>query len=158
ISVFGRLDIVVNNAGIVRDRIFHKMTAEEWKAVVDVHLNGSFYVSRAAAPHFKAQNSGRFIFMTSASALIGNYGQANYSAAKLGLVALAKSVALDMSRYGVTANSVCPFAWSRLIGSIPADTPEEQERVEKIKTMETAKIAPMIVYLGSDGAADVSGQ
>ncbi|MBN9473863.1 MAG: 3-hydroxyacyl-CoA dehydrogenase [Bordetella sp. SCN 67-23] len=155
---FGQLDVVVNNAGIVRDRIFHKMSVEEWKAVVDVHLNGSFYVSRAAAPHFKARNGGRYVFMTSASALVGNFGQANYAAAKLGAVALAKSVALDMARYGVTANAVCPFAWSRLIGSIPADTPQEQARVEKIKTMETAKIAPMIVYLGSDAASDVTGQ
>lgn len=158
ISHFGHLDVVVNNAGIVRDRIFHKMSVEEWKAVVDVHLNGSFYVSRAAAPHFKARNGGRYVFMTSASALVGNFGQANYAAAKLGAVALAKSVALDMARYGVTANAVCPFAWSRLIGSIPADTPQEQARVEKIKTMETAKIAPMIVYLGSDAACDVTGQ
>lgn len=155
---FGQLDVVVNNAGIVRDRIFHKMSVEEWKAVVDVHLNGSFYVSRAAAPHFKARNGGRYVFMTSASALVGNFGQANYAAAKLGAVALAKSVALDMARYGVTANAVCPFAWSRLIGSIPADTPQEQARVEKIKTMETAKIAPMIVYLGSDAASGVTGQ
>ena len=155
---FGQLDVVVNNAGIVRDRIFHKMSVEEWKAVVDVHLNGSFYVSRAAAPHFKARNGGRYVFMTSASALVGNFGQANYAAAKLGAVALAKSVALDMARYGVTANAVCPFAWSRLIGSIPADTPQEQARVEKIKTMETAKIAPMIVYLGSEAASDVTGQ
>ncbi|RZS84134.1 NAD(P)-dependent dehydrogenase (short-subunit alcohol dehydrogenase family) [Pigmentiphaga kullae] len=155
---FGQLDVVVNNAGIVRDRIFHKMSVEEWKAVVDVHLNGSFYVSRAAAPHFKARNGGRYVFMTSASALVGNFGQANYAAAKLGAVALAKSVALDMARYGVTANAVCPFAWSRLIGSIPADTPQEQARVEKIKTMETAKIAPMIVYLGSEAAGDVTGQ
>ena len=155
---FGQLDVVVNNAGIVRDRIFHKMSVEEWKAVVDVPLNGSFYVSRAAAPHFKARNGGRYVFMTSASALVGNFGQANYAAAKLGAVALAKSVALDMARYGVTVNAVCPFAWSRLIGSIPADTPQEQARVEKIKTMETAKIAPMIVYLGSDAASDVTGQ
>ncbi|MDX3904292.1 MAG: SDR family oxidoreductase [Pigmentiphaga sp.] len=155
---FGQLDIVVNNAGIVRDRIFHKMSVEEWKAVVDVHLNGSFYVSRAAAPHFKSRNGGRYLFMTSASALVGNFGQANYAAAKLGVVALAKSVALDMARYGVTANAVCPFAWSRLIGSIPADTPEEQARVEKIKSMETAKIAPMMVYLASDAAGDVTGQ
>lgn len=158
IQNFGRLDIVVNNAGIVRDRIFHRMSIEDWKSVMDVHLNGSFYVSRAAASHFKEQGSGRYVFMTSASALVGNFGQANYAAAKLGIVALAKSIALDMARYGVTANAVCPFAWSRLIGSIPADTPEEKERVEKIKTMETAKIAPMIVYLGSDASSNVTGQ
>jgi NAD(P)-dependent dehydrogenase (short-subunit alcohol dehydrogenase family) len=155
---FGRLDIVINNAGILRDRIFHQMSVDEWKSVIDVHLNGSFYVSRAAAPHFRTQQSGRFIFMTSASGLIGNVGQANYSAAKLGIAALAKSVALDMARYGVTSNSICPFAWSRLVGSIPTDTPEEQARVEKIKRMETGKIAPLAVYLSSDEAREISGQ
>jgi NAD(P)-dependent dehydrogenase (short-subunit alcohol dehydrogenase family) len=155
---FGGLDIVVNNAGILRDRIFHQMSVEEWKTVVDVHLNGSFYVSRAAAPHFRAQQGGRFLFMTSASGLIGNLGQANYSAAKLGLAALAKSVALDMARYGVTSNAICPFAWSRLVGSIPTETPEEKARVEKIKRMETGKIAPLVVYLASEQARDVSGQ
>jgi len=155
---FGRLDIVVNNAGILRDKIFHQMSIEDWKAVVDVHLNGSFYVSRAAAPHFRAQQGGRFIFMTSASGLIGNLGQANYSAAKLGLAALSKSVALDMARYGVTSNAICPFAWSRLVGSIPTETPEEKARVEKIKRMETGKIAPLAVYLSSEQAQDVSGQ
>ena len=158
IDHFGRIDIVINNAGILRDRIFHQMSMDEWKSVVDVHLNGSFYVSRAAAQHFRAQQGGRFIFMTSASGLIGNLGQANYSAAKLGLAALAKSIALDMARYGVTSNAICPFAWSRLVGSIPISTPEEQARVEKIKRMETNKIAPLAVYLSSADAAGVSGQ
>lgn len=157
-AAFGSVDVVVNNAGIARDRIFHNMSLDEWRAVIDVHLNGAFYLSRAAATHFRAQEGGRFIFMTSASGLVGNLGQANYSAAKLAVVGLAKSVALDMARYGVTANCICPFAWSRLTGSIPTDTPEQQQRVEKIKTMETGKIAPLAVYLASDAAADVSGQ
>jgi len=158
LEAFGRVDVVVNNAGIARDRIFHHMSIDEWKAVIDVHLNGAFYLSRAAAPHFKAQNAGRFVFMTSASGLVGNFGQANYAAAKLAVVGLSKSLALDMARYRVTSNCICPFAWSRLVGSIPADTPEEQARVAKIKTMESSKIAPLAVYLGSDAAAEVSGQ
>jgi len=93
---FGRIDIVVNNAGILRDQIFHRMTVEEWDAVIAVHLNGSFYVSRAAATHFRQQQSGAYVHMSSTSGLIGNFGQANYSAAKLGIVGLSKSIALDM--------------------------------------------------------------
>jgi NAD(P)-dependent dehydrogenase (short-subunit alcohol dehydrogenase family) len=155
---FGRIDAVVNNAGILRDRFFFNMSLEEWRAVIDVHLNGSFYVARAAAPHFRAQHSGAYVHMTSTSGLIGNYGQANYSAAKLGIAALSKSIALDMARYHVRSNCIAPFAWSRMIGSIPTDTPDQKERVEKLKAMETAKIAPMAVYLVSDAAKDVSGQ
>src|SRR5690349_11432835 len=155
---YGRLDAVVNNAGILRDRFFFNMSAEEWRAVIDVHLNGSFYVARAAAPHFRAQQSGCYIHMTSTSGLVGNLGQANYSAAKLGIVALSKSIALDMAKYRVRSNCIAPFAWSRMIGSIPTETPDQRERVEKLKTMETAKIAPLAVYLASAAAYAVSGQ
>ncbi|HET7365059.1 MAG TPA: SDR family NAD(P)-dependent oxidoreductase [Burkholderiales bacterium] len=155
---FGRLDAVVNNAGILRDRFFFNMSVEEWRAVIDVHLNGSFYVARAAAPHFKTQESGSYIHMTSTSGLVGNLGQANYASAKLGVVGLSKSIALDMARYHVRSNCIAPFAWSRMIGSIPTETPEQQARVEKLKSMETAKIAPLAVYLASDEARDVSGQ
>ena len=155
---FGRIDAVVNNAGILRDRFFFNMSLEEWKAVIDVHLNGSFYVARHAAPHFRAQHAGAYVNMTSTSGLIGNLGQANYSAAKLAIAALSKSIALDMARYNVRSNCIAPFAWSRMIGSIPTDTPDQKERVEKLKTMQTAKIAPMAVYLVSDAARNVSGQ
>jgi NAD(P)-dependent dehydrogenase (short-subunit alcohol dehydrogenase family) len=158
LDAFGRIDIVVNNAGILRDRFFFNMSVEEWKAVIDVHLNGSFYVSRAAAAHFKSQESGVYVHMTSTSGLVGNLGQANYSAAKLGIVGLSKSIALDMARYHVRSNCIAPFAWSRMIGSIPAETPEQQARVDKLKGMETAKIAPLAVYLACDAAKDVSGQ
>ena len=155
---FGRIDAVVNNAGILRDRFFFNMSVEEWRAVIDVHLNGSFYVARAAAPHFKAQESGAYVHMTSTSGLIGNLGQANYSAAKLGIAGLSKSIALDMAKYHVRSNCIAPFAWSRMIGSIPTETEDQKERVEKLKTMETAKIAPLAVYLASDAAQDVTGQ
>jgi NAD(P)-dependent dehydrogenase (short-subunit alcohol dehydrogenase family) len=158
IDAFGRIDVVVNNAGILRDRFFFNMSLEEWKAVIDVHLNGTFYVSRAAAPYFKSQGSGRYISMTSTSGLIGNFGQANYAAAKLGIAALSKSMALDMAKYRVTSNCIAPFAWSRMIGTIPADTPEQQARLDKLKRMETARIAPLAVYLASDAAQEVSGQ
>jgi NAD(P)-dependent dehydrogenase (short-subunit alcohol dehydrogenase family) len=158
IDVFGRLDAVVNNAGILRDRFFFNMSVEEWRAVIDVHLNGSFYVARAAAPYLKSQQSGSFIHMTSTSGLIGNLGQANYAAAKAGIVALSKSIALDMAKYHVRSNCISPFAWSRMIGSIPTETTEQKARVERLKTMETTKIAPLAVYLAGDRAKDVTGQ
>ena len=158
LDAFGRLDVVVNNAGILRDRFFFNMSVEEWRAVIDVHLHGSFYVARAAAPHFKAQQSGCYVHMTSTSGLVGNLGQANYSAAKLGIVGLSKSIALDMARYRVRSNCIAPFAWSRMIGSIPTETPDQQARVEKMKSMHTAKIAPLAVGLAAEAARDVSGQ
>jgi NAD(P)-dependent dehydrogenase (short-subunit alcohol dehydrogenase family) len=155
---FGRIDIVVNNAGILRDQIFHRMTPEEWDAVIGVHLNGSFYVSRQAATHFRKQESGAYVHITSTSGLIGNFGQANYSAAKLGICALSKSIALDMKRYNVRSNCLAPFAWSRMTSSIPAETPEQKARVEKIMRMGPEKNAPLAVFLASDAAKEVSGQ
>ena len=158
LDTFGRIDCVVNNAGILRDTIFHKMTEDDWRSVIDVHLNGSFFVSRAAAEHFRKQESGAYVHMTSTSGLIGNVGQANYSAAKNGIAALSRSIALDMHRYNVRSNCIAPFAWSRMIGSIPTDTPEQQARVQKMQKMESAKIAPVAVFLGSDLAREVNGQ
>lgn len=158
IQHFGRIDIVVNNAGNLRDRVFHKMSDEEWSQVLDVHLNGTFFVSRAAANHFREQESGAFVHMTSTSGLIGNFGQANYSAAKLGIAALSKSIALDMNRYNVRSNCIAPFAWSRMTSSIPANTPEEKARVQKLQKMEAGKVAPMAVFLASDAAKDVNAQ
>ena len=158
LDAFGRIDVIVNNAGILRDRFFHKMSLDEWDAVIKVHLYGAFHVSRAAAPHFKEQASGNYIHMTSTSGLIGNFGQANYAAAKMGVAALSKSIALDMQKFNVRSNCISPFAWSRMIGSIPTDTPEEQARVERIKQMTPAKIAPLAVALASDAAHEVSGQ
>lgn len=158
LDTFGRIDCVVNNAGITRDRFFFNMSPEEWKAVVDVHLNGSFYVARAAAPHFKNQSSGSYIHMTSTSGLIGNLGQANYSAAKMGIVGLSKSIALDLAKYKVRSNCIAPWAWTSMTANIPADTPENIARIEKFKKMEASKIAPLAVYLASDSAAKVSGQ
>ena len=157
-DAFGRIDIVVNNAGILRDQIFHKMAIEDWKAVIDVHLNGSFYVSRAAAEHFRKQGSGAYVHMTSTSGLIGNFGQANYSAAKLGVAALSKSIALDMQRFGVRSNCIAPFAWSRMTSSIPAETEAEKARVARLQQMTPDKNAPLAVFLASDAAKDVTGQ
>jgi len=158
LDAFGRLDAVVNNAGILRDRIFHRMSHVDWQMVIDVHLHGCFNVSRAAAGHFREQGSGSFVHFTSTSGLIGNFGQANYAAAKMGIVGLSKSIALDMARFGVRSNCISPFAWSRLIGTIPTETPEEKARVERMKTMGSEKIAPLAVLLASDLSKDVSGQ
>jgi NAD(P)-dependent dehydrogenase (short-subunit alcohol dehydrogenase family) len=159
VQAFGRIDGVVNNAGILRDRIFHRMSVVDWDAVMKVHLYGSFYLSKAAAPYFKEQNGGAFVHFTSTSGLIGNLGQANYAAAKMGIVGLSKSIALDMAKFHVRSNCVSPFAWSRLIGTIPVDTPEQQARVERIQNkMTAAKIAPLCVFLLSPQAKDVSGQ
>ena len=158
VDTFGKIDIIVNNAGILRDTIFHKMDPTDWENVINVHLNGSFYVSRAAAPFFREQNSGSFVHMTSTSGLIGNFGQANYSAAKLGIVGLSKSIALDMSRYNVRSNCIAPFAWSRMTNSIPSNTDAERERVERLKKMTPDKNAPLAVFLASEAARDISGQ
>ena len=158
VAKFGRIDAVVNNAGILRDGIWHKLSYEDWTAVIDVHLNGAFNVSKAATPYFREQGSGSFIHFTSTSGLIGNIGQANYSAAKLGIVGLSQSIALDMARAGVRSNCIAPFAWSRMTASIPAETEAQQQRVERLKTMSADKIAPLVVFLASDAAAEVTNQ
>jgi NAD(P)-dependent dehydrogenase (short-subunit alcohol dehydrogenase family) len=158
IDNFGRIDGVVNNAGNLRDMFFHKMGPDDFEAVLAVHLKGSFNVSRAAAPLFKEQGAGAFVHMTSTSGLVGNLGQANYSAAKLGIVGLSKSIALDMQRFGVRSNAVAPFAWTRMIDSIPTETPEQQARVLGLKKLVPEKIAPFVVALLSDEGAKVTGQ
>ena len=158
VARFGRIDAVVNNAGILRDTIWHKMSHADWQAVIDVNLTGPFNVSKAATPYFREQGSGSFVHFTSTSGLIGNIGQANYSAAKLGLVGLSQSIALDMARFGVRSNCIAPFAWSRMTASIPDETPEQKLRVERMQAMSADKIAPLVAFLASDRAQDVNNQ
>jgi NAD(P)-dependent dehydrogenase (short-subunit alcohol dehydrogenase family) len=155
---FGRVDILVNNAGILRDKIFHRMSWSDWSDVITVHLHGSFAMSRACATHFREQNSGSFVHMTSTSGLVGNFGQANYMAAKMGIVGLSRGIALDMARFNVRSNCIAPFAWTRMIDSIPAETEQEKERVARIRDMTPEKIAPLAVYLASDRAEGITGQ
>ena len=157
-DAFSRVDIVVNNAGILRDRMIFNMSEEEWDAVINTHLKGTFAVTRAAAPIMREQKWGRVINMTSTSGLIGNVGQANYAAAKLGIFGLTKVTALDMARYNVTANCISPFAWTRMIGTIPTETEAQKARVEKVKKLSPAHIAPVAAFLASDAAKDVTGQ
>lgn len=158
LDTFGGLDIVVNNAGILRDAIFHRMSPDEWRAVLEVHLFGSFNLSRAAAPHFRKQENGAFIHMTSTAGLVGNFGQANYMAAKMGIVGLSRGIAMDLQRFNVRSNCIAPFAWSRMVSSIPTDTEADRIRVAKLKQMTPEKVAPMVAFLGSDLARDISGQ
>jgi NAD(P)-dependent dehydrogenase (short-subunit alcohol dehydrogenase family) len=158
LDAFGRVDILVNNAGILRDRIFHRMSWSDWSDVINVHLHGSFNMSRACAVRFREQSAGSFVHMTSTSGLVGNFGQANYMAAKLGIVGLSRGIALDMARFSVRSNCIAPFAWTRMIDSIPAETEEEKARVARFREMTPEKIAPFAVYLASDRATGISGQ
>lgn len=158
LDTFGRIDAVVNNAGNLRDVLFHRMSQDEFDSVIAVHLKGTFNVSRAAAPHFKEQGSGAYVHMTSTSGLIGNLGQANYTAAKLGIAGLSKAIAIDMQRFGVRSNAVAPFAWTRMVSSIPDETPEQKKRVEGLKKLVAEKIAPFVVALTSDAGSEVTGQ
>jgi NAD(P)-dependent dehydrogenase (short-subunit alcohol dehydrogenase family) len=158
LDAFGRVDILINNAGILRDVIFHKMSWSDWSDVIAVHLHGSFNMSRACAAHFREQNAGAFVHMTSTSGLVGNFGQANYMAAKLGIMGLSRGIALDMQRFKVRSNAVAPFAWTRMIDSIPAVSEEDKRRIERFQQMTPEKIAPLVVYLACDRAEGISGQ
>src|SRR3984885_12941475 len=156
IDNFGRIDVVVNNAGILRDRMFHYMSIEEWDAVIKVHLYGAFYVSRAAVPHFRKQESGCYVHITSTSGLIGSVGQTNYGAAKLGIGGVSRCIAMDMQRYHIRSNCIGPHAFSRMIETVPGQT-EEQLKARAERTRPD-HIAQLIAFLGTDAAANVSGE
>jgi NAD(P)-dependent dehydrogenase (short-subunit alcohol dehydrogenase family) len=158
LEAFGRIDILVNNAGILRDVIFHKMSWSDWSDVIAVHLNGAFNMSRAVAPLFREQNSGAFVHMTSTSGLVGNFGQANYMAAKLGIMGLSRGIALDMARFNVRSNCIAPFAFTRMIESIPTQSEQDKRRLEAFQRMTPEKIAPLAVFLCSDAASGITGQ
>lgn len=155
---YGRIDCVVNNAAILRDVIFHKMTKEDWDLSLGVNLTGAFHMSRAAAPHFRKQESGSFVHISSTSGLVGGLGQANYGAGKIALVGLSKGIAVDMKRFGVRSNVVAPTAFTRMAEAIPAQTDEQKERMRQREPVPPEKNAPIVVFLASDAARDISGQ
>ncbi len=151
---FGRLDIVINNAGNVRWAPFWEVEEDHYHSIVRTHLDGTFFVSRAAAPIFKEQGHGVFVHTTSTSGLMGHYNQAPYCAAKNGIVGLSKAIALDMKPFNVRSNCVAPFAFSRMAGTVEI-TPARRAVLERMKPVQNARLA---VALASDSAADVNGQ
>jgi NAD(P)-dependent dehydrogenase (short-subunit alcohol dehydrogenase family) len=157
IDGFGQLDCVVNNAGILRDVMFHKLEPRDWELVIQVMLHGAFYMCRAAIGHMRERQTGSFVQMISASGLAGNYGQSAYASAKAGMVGLSKSIAIDAQRYNVRSNCIAPSAWTRMTSSIP-DTPENAARIAQRKQVTPDKNAPLAVYLASDLASGVNGQ
>lgn len=156
---FGGLHAVINPAGILRDGMFHKMPPEDWKAVIDVHLHGAFNVTRASIEHFREQQDGAYVLFTSTSGLIGNIGQANYAAAKLGVMGLSRIVAMEGLSKNVRSNIIAPFAWTRMIASIPVKDEASAARVERMKNgMRADQVAQLAVALCADGAKDTTGQ
>lgn len=154
----GRLDIVVNNAGVLRDAMVWKMSDDEWQSVIDVHLGGTFRVTRAAVPHLRAQQYGRVVNVTSYSGLRGNPGQSNYSAAKAGIIGFTKTTARELARFGVTVNAISPNAETRMIEAIP-----EQRRAEIASTIplgrfgSPSEMCAAVMFLASEQAGYVTG-
>jgi NAD(P)-dependent dehydrogenase (short-subunit alcohol dehydrogenase family) len=159
IKTYGRLDAIINPAGILRDGMFHKMSEDNWDSVIAVHLRGAYNISRASIEHFRAQGSGSYVHFTSTTGLIGNIGQANYGAAKLGVVGLSRAIAIESASKNVRSNVIAPFAWTRMTGSIPVTDEASRQRVDRMRLgMRSDQVAQLSVALCADGAADVTGQ
>lgn len=159
IDIFGRIDAIINPAGILRDGMFHKMSEDNWDAVIEVHLRGAFNIARASIEYFRDQGRGSFVHFGSTSGLIGNLGQANYAAAKLGVVGLSRILAMEGAAKGVRSNVVAPFAWTQMTATIPVTDEASARRVERFRTgMRADQVAPLAIALAADGAEGVSGQ
>ena len=164
LSAFGRVDILVNNAGILRDKTFKKMTLDEWDIVVNVHLNGSAYVTHAAWPHMYEQRYGRVVFTSSGSGIFGNFGQSNYGAAKMGIVSFIRSTADALVRYNVTSNGVFPGAATRMTDN----TLTAQQAIRDGKPLPSTVAggtpgdpfnnAPIVTYLASEAGGNITGR
>ncbi len=158
-DTFKGLHSIINPAGILRDVMFHKMADEDWDQVIEVHLQGSYNVCKAAVNHFREQQDGSFVLFTSTSGLIGNVGQANYAAAKMGIVGLSRILAMEGASKNVRSNTIAPFAWTRMIATIPIKDEASAKRVDRMKNMMRAdQIAQLAVGLASPACKDVSGQ
>ena len=163
---FGRIDVLVNNAGILRDRMIFNMSEQEWDEVMAVHLHGHFHCAKPASQVMRQQRSGRIINFSSESGLWGNAGQANYGAAKSAIAGFTRVLARDLGRYGVTCNAIAPRAWTRLTAGVAQQRPpgvRQQAQIDApqapgIAQMEPDDIAPMVCYLASDAAWNVNGQ
>lgn len=159
LDTFKGLHAIINPAGILRDVMFHKMEDKDWDQVIDVHLNGAYAVCRAAINHFREQQDGAFVLFTSTSGLIGNIGQANYAAAKMGVCGLSRIIAMEGAPKNVRSNVISPFAWSRMIATIPIKDEASAKRVERMRTrMRADQVATLAVALASPACKDVSGQ
>ena len=157
-DTFGGLHAIINPAGILRDGMFHKMSDEDWDAVIETHLRGAYNVCRASIEHFRKQEDGAYVLFTSTSGLIGNIGQANYAAAKLGVMGLSRIVAMEGLSKNVRSNIIAPFAWTRMIATIPVKDEASAARVERMKNgMRADQVAQLAVALCAPAAA-TSGQ
>ena len=159
IDTFGGLHAVINPAGILRDGMFHKMEESDWDKVIEVHLKGSFNVARATIEHFRDQNDGAYVFFTSTSGLLGNIGQTNYGAAKMGIAGLSRIIAMEGARNNIRANALAPVAWTRMTQSVPvkdeAAAARRQQMAQAIRPDQPARLS---VALVSEAAKNVSGQ
>lgn len=154
----GRLDVVVNNAGILRDRVVWKLTDDDWNAVIGVHLTGTFNTTRAAVPTMREQGYGRLVNVTSYTGLHGNVGQANYAAAKAGIIGFTRTTAKELARFGITVNAISPNAETDMVASIPADRLEElRAEIPMGRFSEPAEVAPAVGFLASEAAGYITG-
>ncbi len=159
IDTYGALDALVNNAGILRDRTIAKMSPQEWDAVIAVHLRGHYAMTHFACEYWRAENRpGAIVCTTSSSGLLGNFGQANYGAAKAGIAAFSTIVAQEMARYGVSCNAVAPAARTRMTEGAYGDIPQTAEDEESFDFWHPDNVAPMVAYLCSDAARHISGK
>lgn len=154
----GRIDVLVNNAGLLRDKVLWRLTDEEWDLVLAVHLGGAFRFTRACVPHFRERSYGRIVNVTSYTGLHGNAGQSAYSAAKAGVIGLTKTTAKELARFGVTANAISPNAATRMIDSIPAPQRAEVEKLIPLgRFAEPQEITAAVAFLASESAGYVTG-
>jgi 3-oxoacyl-[acyl-carrier protein] reductase len=154
----GRIDVVVNNAGILRDRVVWKLTDDDWQAVLGVHLTGTFNMTRAAIPAMREQGYGRIVNVTSYTGLHGNVGQANYAAAKAGIIGFTRTTAKELARFGITVNAISPNAETDMVASIPADKLAElTAQIPMARFSAPSEVAPAVGFLASEEAAYITG-